>query len=50
MHRSSNMIFAKSSTAYDIKLIMDKGALDIIRPQWIKDSVAKGVLMPLRKK
>lgn len=36
--------------AYDIKLIMNKGVFDIIRPQWIKDCVTKGELLPLKKK
>ena len=37
-------------TAYDIKLIMNKDVCDIIRPQWILDSVAKEELVPLVKK
>lgn len=36
--------------AYDIKMIMNKGIIDIIRPEWIKDSVTKGELMPFKKK
>ncbi|CDO73307.1 hypothetical protein BN946_scf185008.g69 [Trametes cinnabarina] len=36
--------------AYDIKLIMNKGVCDIIRPQWIIDCVAKGEIVPLTKK
>lgn len=36
--------------AYDIKLIMNKDVCDIIRPQWILDSVAKEDLVPLVKK
>ena len=36
--------------AYDIKLIMNKDVCDIIRPQWILDSVAKGEKVPLTKK
>lgn len=36
--------------AYDIKIIMNKGIIDIIRPEWIKDSVTKGELMPFKKK
>lgn len=38
------------STAYDIRMIMDKGAIDIIKPIWITDSIAKGELVPMRKK
>jgi len=36
--------------AYDIKLLIDKGNVDIIRPQWIRDSIARGELVPLKKK
>lgn len=36
--------------AYDIKLIMDKDVCDIIRPQWILDSIAKGETVPLTKR
>lgn len=36
--------------AYDIKLIMDKDVCDIIRPQWILDSIAKGKPMSITKK
>ena len=36
--------------AYDIKLVMNKDVCDIIRPQWILDSVAKEDLVPLTKK
>lgn len=36
--------------AYDIKAIMNKGEYDIIKPEWILDSIAKGELVPMRKK
>ena len=36
--------------AYDIKMIMDRGTVDILRPEWIKDSVAKGELMPFKRR
>ena len=36
--------------AYDIKMIMNKGQYDIIKPAWITDSIAKGELVPMRKK
>ena len=36
--------------AYDIKMIMDKGVYDIIRPRWLFDSVANNELVPLSKK
>ena len=31
-------------------MMIKKGTIDIITPQWVKDSVAKGELMPLKKK
>jgi DNA ligase-4 len=39
-----------SSEAYDIKLIMNKGVFDIIRPQWLFDSIANKELVPMSKK
>lgn len=36
--------------AYDIKLLIGKGNVDIIRPQWITDCIARGELVPLKKK
>lgn len=36
--------------AYDLRLIMDKGVCDIIRPQWILDCVANEKIVPLTKK
>ncbi|KIP10052.1 hypothetical protein PHLGIDRAFT_125880 [Phlebiopsis gigantea 11061_1 CR5-6] len=44
------VIYGGETTPYDIKLIMDRGTLDIVRPEWIKDSVAKATLMPFKKK
>ncbi|KAF7796329.1 hypothetical protein EIP86_007506 [Pleurotus ostreatoroseus] len=44
------VVYGGHSTPYDIKLIVDKGVLNIIRPQWIKDCVAQGELVPLKKK
>ena len=45
-HKLINIVYQ----AYDIKLIIDKGFCDIIRPQWILDCVAKGEIVPLTKK
>lgn len=39
-----------ASPAYDLKLVMDKGVCDIIRPQWILDCVANEKILPLTKK
>lgn len=36
--------------AYDIKLLIDKDSVDIIRPQWVTDCIHRGELVPLRKK
>ena len=36
--------------AYDIKLIMNKGMFDIIRPRWLLDSIANKELAPMLKK
>ncbi|KZT65040.1 DNA ligase 4 [Daedalea quercina L-15889] len=44
------VVYGGASTPYDIKLIMNKGVCDIIRPQWIMDCVAKGEVLPLTKK
>ncbi|OAX43215.1 DNA ligase 4 [Rhizopogon vinicolor AM-OR11-026] len=44
------VIYGGTTTPYDIKLLIDKGSVDIIRPQWIRDSIARGELVPLKKK
>ncbi|KAI0366989.1 DNA ligase 4 [Pilatotrama ljubarskyi] len=44
------VVYGGQTTPYDIKLIMNKGVCDIIRPQWIIDCVAKGEIVPLTKK
>ncbi|KAI0720902.1 DNA ligase 4 [Fomitopsis betulina] len=44
------VVYGGTSTPYDIKLIMDKDVCDIIRPQWILDSIAKGKPMSITKK
>ncbi|KAL4250333.1 DNA ligase [Abortiporus biennis] len=49
-HSDIIVVYGGTTTPYDIKLIMNKGVCDIIRPSWIKDSVAKGSLVPLTKK
>jgi len=35
---------------YDLKLIIDKGKVDVIKPSWIEDSIEEGERVPLRKK
>ncbi|CAL1714652.1 unnamed protein product [Somion occarium] len=44
------VVYDGSTIPYDIRMIMDKGAIDIIKPIWITDSIAKGELVPMRKK
>ncbi|KAI9440740.1 ATP dependent DNA ligase domain-containing protein [Lactarius indigo] len=44
------VVYGGSSIPYDIKLIMNKGMHDIVRPQWIFDSIANGVLAPMSRK
>ncbi|KAI1796674.1 DNA ligase 4 [Ganoderma leucocontextum] len=44
------VVYGGQTTPYDLKLIMNKNVCDIIRPQWILDSVAKEDLVPLTKK
>jgi len=36
--------------AYDLKLIIDKGKVDVIKPSWILDSIEKGEGVLLGKK
>ncbi|THG99158.1 hypothetical protein EW026_g3144 [Hermanssonia centrifuga] len=43
-------LFSDMKFTYDLKLVMNKGDVDIIRPQWLTDSVARGDLAPLKKK
>ncbi|KAI0272769.1 ATP dependent DNA ligase domain-containing protein [Gloeopeniophorella convolvens] len=44
------VVYGGSTTPYDIKSIMEKDVYDIIRPQWVLDSIAKNVLVPMSKK
>ncbi|KAJ3559037.1 hypothetical protein NM688_g581 [Phlebia brevispora] len=44
------VVYGGQNTPYDIKLIMDKDVHSIIRPEWIKDCIAKDALVPLTKK
>ena len=36
--------------AYDLQLLINKGIFDIVKPQWIHDSVEKGSRVPLSKR
>ncbi|KAL1941177.1 hypothetical protein VTO73DRAFT_7389 [Trametes versicolor] len=44
------IVYGGQTTPYDLRLIMDKGVCDIIRPQWILDCVANEKIVPLTKK
>lgn len=44
------VIYGGTITPYDIKLLVDKGNVDIIRPQWVTDCIHRGELVPLKKK
>ncbi|KAF9005938.1 DNA ligase 4 [Cyathus striatus] len=44
------IVYDGTVTPYDLKLIINKGIHDIVRPSWVEDSVAIGRLVPLRKK
>ncbi|KAG2150301.1 ATP dependent DNA ligase domain-containing protein [Suillus bovinus] len=44
------VIYGGTTTPYDIKLLIDKDNVDIIKPQWIADCIRRGELVPLKKK
>ncbi|KAH9975651.1 ATP dependent DNA ligase domain-containing protein [Russula compacta] len=44
------VVYGGSTTPYDIKLIMNKDIYDIIRPQWLFDSIANKERVPMSKK
>lgn len=44
------VIYGGTTTPYDLKLLIDKDSVDIIRPQWITDCIHQGELVPLKKK
>ncbi|KAI0820786.1 DNA ligase 4 [Trametes gibbosa] len=44
------IVYGGQTTPYDIKLIVNKGVCDIIRPQWVLDCVAQAEIVPLTKK
>lgn len=37
-------------SAYDLKLLIDKGFYDVIKPAWLEDSIASGALAPFKKR
>ncbi|KAI0078668.1 ATP-dependent DNA ligase [Panus rudis PR-1116 ss-1] len=44
------VVYGGKTIAYDIRQVMNKGIHDIIKPDWITESIAKGELLPLTKK
>ncbi|EKM49973.1 uncharacterized protein PHACADRAFT_178599 [Phanerochaete carnosa HHB-10118-sp] len=43
-------VYDGATIPYDIKMIVDRGTHDIVKPEWIRDSVARDELAPLTKK
>jgi hypothetical protein len=39
-----------SFAAYDLKLLLDKGIYDVLKPRWITDSITLGHPAPFKKK
>ncbi|KIM44920.1 hypothetical protein M413DRAFT_442894 [Hebeloma cylindrosporum] len=44
------VVYGGTVTPYDLKLIIDKGKVDVIKPSWILDSIEKGEGVPMAKK
>ncbi|KAK7686237.1 DNA ligase (ATP) [Cerrena zonata] len=44
------VVYDGPTIPYDLKLVINKGALDVIKPIWILDCVTKAEILPLRKK
>lgn len=43
-------LLARGLTAYDLRLIVDKDAIDVLKPNWIVDSVEQGRKASMTKK
>ena len=43
------VVYGGTTTPYDLKLLINKGTVDVIKPKWIYDSVARGKLVPMTK-
>lgn len=39
-----------ASSAYDLKLVVQKNINDVIKPSWIKDSITLGEIAPFHHK
>ncbi|CAA7265112.1 unnamed protein product [Cyclocybe aegerita] len=44
------VIYGGSITPYDLKLVIDKGKVEVLKPSWIMDSIEQGEKVPMRKK
>ncbi|KAF8638944.1 hypothetical protein AX16_010418 [Volvariella volvacea WC 439] len=44
------IVYGGTTVPYDLKLLLDKGFYDVIRPEWIMDSINEAALAPLRKR
>jgi len=44
------VVYGSNMMPYDIKLLVNKGTVDIVRPQWILDCVARDEMVPLKKR
>lgn len=44
------VVYGGTVTPYDLKLVIDKNVNDVIKPRWIKDSIALGELAPFHHK
>ncbi|KAN0088925.1 ATP dependent DNA ligase domain containing protein [Tylopilus felleus] len=44
------VVYGGTTIPYDIKVLINKGTVDIVRPQWILDCVARDELVTLKKR
>lgn len=44
------VVYGGTTTPYDLKLLINKGTVDIVKPEWIHDSVSRGQLAPMAKR
>ncbi|KAF8433261.1 ATP dependent DNA ligase domain-containing protein [Boletus edulis BED1] len=48
--QSVMVVYGGTMMPYDIKMLVNKGTVDIVRPQWILDCVARDELVSLKKR
>ncbi|KIK82388.1 hypothetical protein PAXRUDRAFT_35579 [Paxillus rubicundulus Ve08.2h10] len=44
------VIYGGTTMPYDIKMLVNRGTVDIARPKWILDCIARGKILPLKKR